>query len=241
MTTECSDHVATLLKPWAMRCGDFQRSRRRCPCRPQRSLAVADRLIALSSALSSSPAADRTHATACFWPALRALSTVPDQCRDADRGSDGADSLQSAAALLARLCAVVAVRQRTLRNNSVQLAGDDERLLAAVVACRADFQLAQQLREQAAKGSDASRARTPSAAGGRPAADSAAALAAAEDARTLLDRRAAAALTEFLIDEPRPAAAGSDRHAQLWLTLHTAIGLLRLQGAHGLLSCAGIV
>ena len=199
-------------------------------------MAVADRLITLSSALSSSPDADPAHATTCFWPALRALSTVLDQCRDADRDGSEAACLQAAAELQARLFAVLAVRQRTLRNEAVQLAGDAEKFLAAVVACRADFRLAQQLREQVATRSDASRARTPSAAGEAQAAGSAAALAAAEDARTLLDRRAAAALTDFLIDEPQPAAAGSARHAQLWLTLHAAIVPLRLQGAHVLLA-----
>ena len=194
-------------------------------------MAIADRLITLSSALSSAPDAAPARAVTCFWPALRSVSAVLEECRRAERDSGEAAGLQSAAALLARLFAVLAVRQRTLRHDTAQLARDDERFLVAVVACRADLRLAQQLAEQAADGSDASRARTGSTANEGPAAGFAAALAAAEDARTLLDSRATAALTEFLVDEPQPAAAGSDRHTQLWLILHAAIALLGLQGA----------
>ena len=204
------------------------------PCRPRRSLAVADRLITLSSALSSSPDAQRAHAVTCFWPALRAVSREVDHCRDAEMDSSTTAWLQSAAALLARLFAALAVRQRTAPWETTRLAAEDERFLAAVVACRADIRLAQRLLKRAADGSAAVWAHTPSTED--LSAGPAAALAAADDARTLLDERAAAALTGFLIDEPQPASAGSDRHAELWLTLHAAVAQLQLQGALVLLA-----
>ena len=107
---------------------------------------------------------------------------------------------------------------------------DGEQLLATTVLVRAELRLAQlssQWRGQQ-QGSSTGTDALPGRWG--KAADLDQVIAAAEDAQTLLDRRAAAALTRLLIDEPAPLGSQDEEARSLWLTLHGAIAHLRLQG-----------
>ena len=243
--------------------------------RPHQALGVAERLVSLCSALSSSPTADASSALTCFWPALRAAQHALRESRDAALqpgtaeadDAEGRGRLGAIAALLARLFAVLAVRRRSLPGDGAQLlaaahrdsnmsaskagveggpwgfggpataAGfieDGERLLATTVLMRAELRLAQlssNRRAQQQGGSIGTAAASGwSSFGEAPAANSTAVVAAAEDARTLLEQRAAAALTQLLIEEPVPLASRDEAARTLWLTLHSAIAHLRLQG-----------
>ena len=183
----------------------------------------------------------------CFWPAVRAVSQAlrmgqaaavqPGIAETAGGTSDWQDLVAST---VAHVSAVVTIRRLFLEDDIRPVRAEDgEQLQAAVVAMRADSRLAQQLRRQAWSSADRSAAQRPAIPADGLATGAAAALAAAHDASMLLERRAAAALTQFLIDEPA-IEAGSDLSAEhagtLWLTLHGAIAHLHLQGACALLS-----
>lgn len=181
----------------------------------------------------------------CFSPALQAVSQALREAQSAalqpEHGkadSAGGDNrLRMVAAQLARLFATLAVRRRMLPDDpeAPLQAGNGERLMAAAVMTRAELRLAQQAFPQGASRPGISAAREPPVAAEGLATGSAAVLAAAQDARTLLGRRAAAALTGLLIDEPLAVGPGPDARVEtpdaLWLTLHGAVTQLQLQGA----------
>ena len=234
-------------------------------------MAVAERLLSLCSAFSSSPSAHASRSLTCFWPALQAAQDALSKARGGAsqpaEAADGSGNLEPVAALLGRMFAMLAVRQRSLRGDREQLLaalpfgssnsataarvhtdgatvssggvntaagfrGDVERVLATMALMRTELRLAELSRDQLVQ-QQGGRAGTDAASRWSAEAQtvgSIVAMTTAEDARTLLDDRAAAALMQLLIEEPEPLAAGDAAAQTLWLTLHGAIAHLRLQG-----------